>query len=153
MARRASLLAVLAVSLSGALAACGGGGQRTLSANQLRTRASTICTDTSTAMDRVPLPNAPAGGGQFLRRGLLRLQPALDQLKALKPPDELRAGYAHALQLETQELDVIAAHEQSIRGGDDVIATFRRLQTAIAPILQEEDTAWRDLELPDCVKR
>lgn len=152
MTRRAPLLAVLAVISSGALAACGGG-QSTLSAAQLRTSATAICTSTSTAMDRVPLPNAPGGGGQFLRRGLLRLQPGLDELKALKPPPELRAGYARALELETQELDMIAAHERSIRGGDDVIATFRRLQTAIAPILQQEDAAWRDLELPACVKR
>ena len=130
-----------------------GCGDSTLSSAQLRTRASAICAHTATATDRIAVPNTPAQGGRFLRAGLARLRPAAARLGALRPPSQLDDRYARAVQLARQEIALIAAHERAIAHGEDVIDTYRRLERRLAPLLREENAAWRGLHVPACVRR
>ncbi|MCW2954274.1 MAG: hypothetical protein JWQ48_3444 [Conexibacter sp.] len=141
-----ALLTLLAVVLS----ACG---ESSLSAAELRSQAGAICHGTADAIDRIAVPNTPDQGARFLRRGLLRMGPELTRLKTLKPPKDLEPEYRQAIAMATRELNTISEHERRIRGGADVIETFRTLETALAPITQIENRAWQALQLPACVRR
>jgi len=146
MRRAAPLLVTAALALTG----CGGD---SLTAAQLSTRASAICARTAAATDRVALPNGPAQGGRFLRRGLAYMRPAHAELRALKPPAGLRARYERAVQLGGREVELIARHADAIAGGDDVIASYRRLDAALETLVRQENAYWRGLEIPACVRR
>jgi hypothetical protein len=148
--RRAAPLALLLTLLALPLAACG---DDSLTAEQLRTQASAICTKTAAATDRVPVPSTPAQGGRFLTQGLARLRPAVTRLRALKAPSDLRQRYDRAVQLAGREATLIARHKRAIAYGDDVIATFRRLETALEPLVQQENAYWRGLQIDACVRR
>lgn len=148
MLRRA--LPVLSLLLALALAACG---DDSLSASELHTQASAICTRAATATDRIAVPSTPAQGGRFLQQGVAHLRPAVAQLRALKAPEELRQRYDRAVQLSGQELALIVRHERAIADGDDVIDTFRQLDVALVRLTMEENAYWRGLGIPACVRR
>jgi hypothetical protein len=154
MLRRTPLPAIALIALltllAGVLSACG---DSRLSAAELRSQAGAICHATADAIDRIAVPDTPDQGARFLRRGLLRMGPELTRLKALKPPTDLEPEYRQAIELATRELSTISDHERRIRGGSDVIDTFRALEAALAPITQTENRAWRALQLPACVRR
>lgn len=145
----AALLLLLALTIV-ALSACG---SDRLSDNQLRSQASAICARTAQAIDNVPVPNTPDQGGRFLRRGLLQLGPQLTRLRALRAPTDLDPEYQQALTSANRELATISTYEERIRGGADVIDTFRALETTLTPIVENENRAWTDLELPACLRR
>jgi len=136
--------------LTFALAGCG---EDSLTSAQLRARASTICARTAAATDRIAVPNTPAQGGRFLRDGLARLRPAAAQLNALQPPSRLHARYDRAVQLARREIALIAVYEHAIAAGEDAIDMYRRLERRLAPLLREENSAWRGLGVPACVRR
>jgi hypothetical protein len=150
MLRRRAAPLPLALAAALALAGCG---ESSLTATQLRTHAGAICARTAAATDRVPLPSTPDEGERFLHDGLARLRPAVAGLRALNAPDSLRPRYDRAVQLAGQEVALIAGHERAIAGGEDVIATFRRLEAALEPLVQRENAYWRGLEIPACVRR
>lgn len=149
MIRRLAPLAIAAALLPLALAGCGDA----LSAAELRARATAICARTAAATDRIALPGEPSQGGRFLRQGLARLRPAAVQLRALKAPDALHARYERAVQLAGSEIALIRTHERAIARGEDAIATYRRLAGALAPLVRDENAAWRGLGVPACVRR
>jgi len=149
--RRAAPLALLAAAaLALPLAACG---DDSLTAAQLRTQASAICARTAAATDRVAVPSTPEQGSRFLTQGLAQLRPAVVRLRALKAPDELRERYERAVQLADQEAALIARHARAIAHGDDVIGTYRRLETTLEPLVQQENAYWRGLAIDACVRR
>ncbi len=152
MLRRALpvLSVVLPLLLAFALSACG---DDSLSASQLRTQASTICTRTTAATDRVALPSAPAQGELFLRQGLSHLRPAAARLRALRPPQDLRQRYDRAAQLAGQEVALISRSEQALARGDDPTDTVRQLAATLQPLTTEENAYWRGLDIPACVRR
>jgi hypothetical protein len=148
--RRAGIavLLLLAAALTG-----GGCGDGSLSAGDLRTQASAICTRAGSATGRIAMPSSTDEGGRFLRTGVAEMRPALARLKTLKPPSDLRGSYDHALSARGQELAVIAQRATAIAHGKDTIATFRELQAALEPLTRIEDAAWRALEIPACLPR
>ena len=143
-------LVLLAAVLLLALAGCG---DDSLSASQLRTQASAICTRTAAATDRVALPSAPAQGDLFLRQGRAHLRPAAARLRALKAPQDLRQRYDGAAKLAGQEVALIARSEQALARGDDPADTFRQLAAALQPLTTEENAYWRGLGIDACVRR
>lgn len=148
---RHSLPLVLACLLPAlALAACG---DDSLTARQLHDQATAICTRTAAATDRIAMPSTPAQGGRFLQQGLAHLRPAVAALRALKAPKDLRDRYDRAVELAGQEVALIARHERAIAGGDDVIDTYRQLESALEPLVMQENAYWRGLEIPACVRR
>lgn len=142
--------APLALLLAVALAACGAD---SLTATQVRERATAICARTAAATDRVAVPNDPSQGDRFLRQGAAQLRPAVAQLEGLKTPDELRQRYDRAVRLAGEEVALIVRHERAIAHGEDVIGTYRRLDAALAPLVRQENATWRGLGVPACVRR
>lgn len=143
----AAALAPLLCAL--ALSACGA---TSLSAGQLRAQAGAICARAARAVDAIPMPASPDQGAGFLARGLARLRPAAAQLRALKPPQQLRGQYDRAARLADQEVALIARHARDIAGGGDPADAFRQLAAALAPLTTEENAYWRALEIPACVR-
>jgi hypothetical protein len=150
MLRRLAPLALVVAALLLALSGCG---DDSLTARQLHDRATAICTRTAAATDRIAVPSTPSQGGRFLQQGIARLRPAVAQLRDLKAPDDLRDRYDRAVQLAGQEVALIARHERAIAGGDDVIDTYRQLESALEPLTMQENAYWRGLEIPACVRR
>ena len=150
MVPRTAPLATALVVLLLVLAGCG---DDSLTATQLHDQAAAICTRTAAATDRVVVPSTPSQGGRFLQQGLAHLRPAVAQLRALKAPEELRERYDRAVQLAGQEAALIARHERAIARGDDVIDSYRQLETALEPLMMQENAYWRGLEVPACVRR
>jgi hypothetical protein len=150
MLHRALPVLLLACALAATLSACGAD---SLTAQQLRARASAICTRTAAATDRIAVPSTPDQGERFLSDGIARLRPAAAQLRALKAPTALRRRYDRAAQLAGEEVALIALHARAIAGGEDAIGAFRRLDAALEPLVREENAYWRGLRLPACVRR
>ena len=130
-----------------------GCGDDALSAGELRSQAGAICARANAITDRVAVPNAPSGGQRFLREGLAELRPAHMRLAALKPPDELRADYERAVALNLQQLALIGRTSRAIAGGADTIDAFAALQRRLAPVLAQENAAWRALDVPACMRQ
>ena len=148
--RRSPAAAVLLVlTLALGLGACGDA----LSEDELRTQATAICARAAAATDRVAVPTRPSDGRAFLAEGVAQLRAAVRGLQALKAPDELRERYDRAVELAADEVALIARHERAIADGDDVIATFRRLDAELEPLIRQEDAYWRALRIPACVRR
>ncbi len=142
---------VLACLLTGlALSGCG---DDSLTAQQLHDQATAICTRTAAATDRIVVPSTPSQGGRFLQQGLAHLRPAVAALRDLKAPKDVRERYDRAVQLAGQEVALIARHEREIARGEDVIDTYRRLESALEPLTMQENAYWRGLEIPACVRR
>jgi hypothetical protein len=150
MLRRSPLAVVPPLLL---LLALGGCGSDSLSTDQLRSQASTICTRTAAATDRIAVPNTADQGSRFLSEGVAQLRPAIAQLRQLKPPDSMSKEYQRAVALGDQEVTLIAKHRQAIAKGEDVIDTFRRLASQLTPLTNQEDAYWRALLIPACVRR
>jgi hypothetical protein len=150
MLRRVTPFALACLLPALALAGCG---DDSLTAQQLHDRATAICTRTAAATDRIVVPSTPSQGGRFLQQGLAHLRPAVAQLRDLKAPEELRERYDRAVQLGGQEAALIARHERTITGGEDVIDTFRQLEAALEPLVMQENASWRGLQIPACVRR
>jgi hypothetical protein len=150
MFRRTAPLAPVVVLLLFAVAGCG---DNSLTTQQLHDQATAICTRTAAATDRVVVPSTPSQGGRFLQQGLAHLRPAVAALRDLKAPKDVRDRYDRAVQLAGQEVALIARHERDIARGEDVIDTYRRLETALEPLTMQENAYWRGLEIPACVRR
>lgn len=153
MPRRALPFLLVALVLALAVLALGGCGDASLSASQLHSQASAICTRANAATDRIALPSTPDQGDGFLRAGLARLRPAAARLGALKAPSELRRRYDRAVQLARQEIALIARHERALARGEDAVGTFRALEAALDPLTSEENAYWRGLGIPACVRQ
>jgi hypothetical protein len=150
MLRRSIAVLAAALLLACELAGCG---DDALSANDLRTQATQICTRTTAETDRIAVPRSADESARFLHAGAATMGPALARLRALKPPKEMRASYAQAVSVSGQELALITAQAKAIDGGADAIVGFRRLQAALIPLMRIEDATWRALEIPACVQR
>jgi hypothetical protein len=150
MLRRLAPLAIAVALLPLALAGCG---DDSLTARQLHDRATAICARTAQATDRIVVPSTPSQGERFLTQGLAHLRPAVAALRALNAPKGVRDRYDRAVQLAGQEVALIARHERAIAGGEDVIDTYRLLETALEPLTAQENAYWRGLEIPACVRR
>lgn len=148
--RRSGILLTILPLAALALAGCG---ETSLTASQLRTQATKICTRASARTDRIALPSGSEQGERFLREGIAVLRPAAQALQALKPPSDLRESYAQAVQLNAQALALIERHERAIARGEDAAGEFRALQAALDRVIPIERSTWQALQIPACVAR
>lgn len=142
----AALLLVLVLIVRGC-------GEDSLSAEELRSQAGAICARANAVTDRIAVPNAPSGGEQFLREGLVQLRRASVRLAALKPPEELRDRYERAVGQLRTEVTLIGDSARAIAGGADVIDTFVALEARLRPVVDTGNALWRTLDVPACVQR
>jgi hypothetical protein len=145
--------AVLVLPLLLVVLALGGCGETSLTASQLRTQATNICTRASARTDRIALPSGPDQGGRFLRAGIAALRPAAHALQRLDPPSDLRESYAQAVQLDAKALALIERHERAIAHGEDAAAEFRALQAELDRVIPIERSTWQALQITACVPR
>lgn len=142
----ATVAAVLALVL--ALAGCG---TSTMSARQLRTKASRPCRIAQQTLSQIPAPTLPDGAAKFLSRGIAALAPEQAKLAQLHPGGSLGETYRRALAAGDRQLAALRAAAGDLRAGDDPVRTVRTLQRRLAPLEVREAGAWRELGITACV--
>jgi hypothetical protein len=143
---RAAALLVTAVAVT----SCGGS---SLSDLDLRADATALCQAANTRSEQLPAPRSPPSGAAFLRRGASELAHELAALRALAPPSDLAARYGAAVHEFAAALADVRATIAGIDHGADPSGAFRALELQLAPVLTQEDEAWRALQIPACVSR
>lgn len=149
--RRAVALALSCLALA-ALTGCGGGNSG-LSANDLRTQATRLCTVARQQTDRIPTPASPAQAAAFLNRGLAVLEPELKALRQLHPSGDFSQVYRTAIEASAQKVSAIRGAAGALAGGGDPVTTMKALQTQLATLESQENGAWQALEIPACLNR
>jgi hypothetical protein len=139
--------AVLLVAL--ALSGCGGGGR--LSSDDLANDATQICALTSRQTDRINTPAAPSGAAVFLRQGITALTPEVAKLRKLKPPADAEDVYKTAIDSSAKKLALLRTAARQIAGGADPVSTMQSLEQQLAPVVTQENQAWKSLGIPGCV--
>lgn len=136
-----------------ALAGCGGGGNSGLSASELRSQATHLCTVARQQTDRIPAPASPAQAAAFLDKGLVVLAPELNALRQLHPSGDLAQVYRTAIDAFAQKVSAIRAAAGSLAGTGDPVSTMKALQQQLASLEEQENGAWQALEIPACLNR
>ncbi len=140
-------LLVLALIVVASLSGCGAG---SLSASQLRSAATRICSRTQRQTARIPTPSLPSQGASYLSRGLAALAGELTALRTLRPPGDLAGQYRDGLAATAGELHALDSTLKRLNAGDDPVAAIRALQRRLGALeLRAQDT-WRALEIPIC---
>jgi hypothetical protein len=150
MKARVPAMALVVLTLL-AVAACGGSGS--LSASQLRSGATQVCTLANQRTSQIATPTSVADGLPFLQRGLGVLRPELQNLKMLKPPSGLAAVYASSLNAFSGSLTVLDQAVRGLHSGTDPLLTMKALRERLVPLETRENDGWRQLEIPACVAR
>jgi hypothetical protein len=136
-----------------ALMGCGGSGSSGLSARDLRTQATRLCTIARKQTDRIAAPSSPAGAAAFLNQGLAVLQPELKALRQLHPSGDLGQVYKTAITAFAQKVDAVRTAATALAGNGDPVTTMKSLEQQLAPLEEEENGAWQALEIPACLNR
>ena len=147
------MIRTLACALACAILLAGCGGSGALSGDQLRSRATALCSSAGRQTDRIPTPPTPDGGEAFLRRGIAVLEPEFKGLKKLKAPSELAQVYATGLGAFNQKLNALKSAVRQLGSGANPVTAMTDLQQRLAPIETAEDGAWQALEVPSCMNR
>ncbi len=144
----AAMLAALALTFG--LYGCA---SSSLTASQLRAKASGICVAARTQAERIPTPASPARGGAFLEHGIAVLRPELASLRALRAPSDLGAIYATAVRSYSEEARAISATARELGLGADPVAAIEGLQRRLAPLESQGEGAWQALGITACTNR
>jgi len=110
----------LALALALAAAAGCGGGPEDVSAEELVTRGDEICRDgTERFAELQPEPPANAVEAAELTRRLIEVsEDVLNELRDLRPPDELEGGYTRYLEARGRALEFFRRGEDAARAQD-----------------------------------
>jgi hypothetical protein len=116
---RGPLAGIAILSAAALIAGCGGSDDSDrLSADELRTQADAICAEYDTATDAIAAPTDEAGAVPFLEQSRDAMRDALEQLRALEPPEDLQASWDRALALQQEQLDAAEEAISRIEGGE-----------------------------------
>jgi hypothetical protein len=115
--RRAALALLVAVALAG----CGAG---SLSAVQLRTAATRVCSAAGRRLNRIRTPARPAQGAAFLSRGIAALRPELAALGRLRPSGGMAGALDRGRAATAKMLNVL---ESTLKGLKKKLRPGRRL--------------------------
>ncbi len=129
------------------LSGCGG----PLSAGDLRSQATQICTAAGHQTAQIATPSAPSGTGAFLSRGLSVMRTVQSQLASLVPPSQDAAAYHAAVGALSQKLDHLERTVAELHRGADPEDTLKRLQARLAPLERAESANWETLGIVACV--
>jgi hypothetical protein len=133
-----------------ALVVAGCGASNSLSATQLRSRATVTCNLARRRTNQIASPTLPVQGARFLSRGIAALTPELATLTTLRPPAALASDYTRALTASDRELRALRSALNGLKAGNDPVVAIRTLQQQLSPLEVRADGAWRALELPAC---
>lgn len=143
-------LPALVTALSVLLAGCG---TTSLSAAQLRTRATRICAAAELRTDRIATPIRPSQGARFLRLGVAALAPEVTALGQLRPPRDLAGRYRRALAAGDGELRALRFSLRGLKAGDDPVVAIKTLQQQLELLETRGDRFWRSLDVFTCASR
>jgi subtilisin family serine protease len=146
MRRTAGAMSTLLVL---ALAGCGGSGR--LSSSDLTNQASQICALTARQTNLIKSPAAPSGSETFLRQGITAVTPEVDKLRKLRPPADAEDVYKTAVDSSARKLELLRTAAKQIAGGADPVSTMQSLEQQLAPVVQQENGAWKSLGIPACI--
>jgi iron uptake system EfeUOB component EfeO/EfeM len=135
----ASIALLCAVGLTAA--GCGSDDDKTLSAADLKSKAEAICTSVST--DQQKLASA-SKWDEITPRG----QKAMDELRALTPPDDLKDKYTAYLDAQQKLVDESEPLAQAMKAND--AAKAQELQTSLAKLNATADAAAVAAGIPAC---
>jgi hypothetical protein len=139
------------VPVAAAVLALAGCGTAAPSTAAFRTRAARVCAHANTAGARLRPPATVSDLGTFLRHGSELLRPELAALKTLRPPPSAATSYSAALRARQQELSLLDATAHDLDGGADPVSAIKTLQRRLSPVENDDDDAWRALDIPACV--
>ncbi|MGZ4166947.1 MAG: hypothetical protein ACXVR1_12740 [Solirubrobacteraceae bacterium] len=140
-----------ALALALALATAGCGGSSSMSARQLRTKATRACTVATQRLDRIPTPKVPSEGAAFLRRGISALAPELAALALLHPDGQLGEQFSRARATTERELKALQFSLKGLRTGNDPVVAIKTLQAQLIGLEKRASAAWLALNIPACV--
>jgi hypothetical protein len=130
-----------------ALAGCGGS---SLTASQLRARATRVCTAAARRMNAIPTPGIPSQGEAFVSRGVSALSRELSGLRAIRGrPSSFRDGLA----AKAAEVALLRSTVKGLRAGNDPVVAIKTLEQQLEPVEVRADAAWQALGIPACVNR
>lgn len=127
-----------------ALAACG---SSSLSAAQIRSRATKICTATARRTAKIATPTSPAEAVAFLNHGIAAIGLEVSQLRALHATGTAQT----AVDGTAAELAALRFTLKGMHADNDPVITIKTLERRLAPIQQRTNAAWRKLDIPACV--
>jgi hypothetical protein len=144
--RRVTPALLVAVALAGC-------GTSSLSAVQLRTAATRVCTVAGRRLSRIRPPGLPAQGSTFLRRGIAALKPELAALGRLSPPGDLAAHFNGARAATAKMLKLLQSTLQGLKAGNDPVVAIKTLQQELIGPEAQAAAAWHAAEIPACAPR
>ncbi len=152
LARRRSLAAgLVAVAATALIAGCGGGGDSdTLSADEFRSQADAICADANRELDAIAEPTSADQFVGYIRSALPIQQGQLDKLKALKPPEDLQAGFDTGVTAIEAQISAIQGAADRIEAGEDATAVVTEVNPQIEALNEQSDAAAQSLGLTVC---
>jgi hypothetical protein len=141
--RRAALALLVAVALAGC-------GASSLSAVQLRTAATRVCTVAGRRLNRIHTPALPAQGAAFLSRGIAALRPELAALGRLRPSGGMAGALDRGRAATAKMLKVLQSTLKGLKAGNDPVVAIKTLQQDLIGLEQQATAAWRAAEIPAC---
>jgi len=123
-----------------------GCGSSSLSASQLRARATPICKLAARQLSAIPAPALPSGGARFLSQGIAALAPEISHLRALGSAGD----YGDALRATAAELRALRSTRRGLRAGNDPVVAIKTLQQELSPLEARAEGDWRSFGLPAC---
>ena len=128
---RRPIAGLAAVGAAALIAGCGGGSD-TSSADDFRAQADEICADANERIGTLTAPGPAAEVLPYLRAGLPIQAEELERIRALDPPEDLRADFEEATDLLQQRQDAIGQAADRIEAGEDPEAVIRDVGPEIA---------------------
>lgn len=147
--RRASLV----IALSAAVAACGG--EDTLSVEEYRSEARTICRDATkeTAAVQAPARTTNDAVATYFERLIAITRRSSDRFGDLKPPDELDRQHEAALKANEAGVAEVERLIRELERGGDATALLQNAQTRLQDLSRRSDEAARALGVPECARQ
>jgi hypothetical protein len=143
---------VLLLGATLALAACGGGDDGRLSADEYRKRANELCADASREASNLNPPTSPEGFADYLEEALDLTRTYETRFKELEPPDELNDLHQSAVRLNAEFEKDFKRLIERVRAAANPIAEFQRSLQRLLPAIQRGDTINRKLKLDECLQ-
>jgi hypothetical protein len=136
------------IGLVAALALTGCGGS-SVTASQLRARATRVCNAAARRLNSIPTPGTPSQGEEFVSRGVSALSRELSGLRAVHGPSSFRDGLA----AKAAELALLRSTVKGLRTGNDPVVAIKTLEQQLEPVEARAAAAWQGLGIPACANR
>jgi hypothetical protein len=138
-----------AIGVAVLIAACGGGGgDQTLSADEFRKQADSICTEYEGRIGDLQSPSSLDELPDFVDEVIPIIEEGNAKLADLNPPEELASDWDRAMELQDQNLEVAHDLQDAIHHNDT--AKVQELLTKLNETDAQSNAIARKIGLEDC---